>query len=276
MSSQRRIDASRANGALSCGPVTHEGHARCQTAPTTHGLTARSIVLETESQDDFRALRDAYLIEFQPESTLELYLVEQLVAAQWRLDRAAYIETALLDLEVARQEPQIRKEFEACDNETRTAIAFRTLCDESRAFASLDRYEARLQRTYTRALKTLTALRENRKVNKGPNPTNGQCDPPSPPSPGAGKELGFQPIAQAPSAPELPQEPPRSEHPLRQPGGNADRGRSTPLFRLIPHWNQLGFQAHLRIGKCGDGSAASNRSTRLPARGWGTRRPGVR
>jgi hypothetical protein len=222
MSSQRRIDASRANGALSRGPVTPEGHARCQTAATTHGLTARRIVLETESEDDFRALRDAYLTEFQPESALELHLVGQLVAASWRLDRAAAIETALLDYQVARQEPDIRKEFDVCDNDTRIALAFRTLCGESRALATLERYEAHLQRTYYRALEMLTARRENRKVQKGPNPINGHRDPPAPPPLTGGKEPA-SPTAEAPSASELSQDHPRGHRPASRP--LADRGK---------------------------------------------------
>jgi hypothetical protein len=139
MSSQRRIDASRANGALSHGPVTPEGLARCENAPVIHGLTAHTIVLESESEDEFRALRDAYLAEFQPQSTRDLFLVDQLVAARWRLARAVYIETALLDLQKTRQEPQVEKDFQECDQKTRTALAFRFMCDESRTFAALDR-----------------------------------------------------------------------------------------------------------------------------------------
>ena len=134
MSSQRRIAASRANGARSRGPVTPEGLARCQAASLTHGLTARRTVLGNESMDGFRALREAYVLHFRPESRLEVDTVDSLAAARWRLDRAISLEVTLLDLEMERQEPEIQKEFEVCDAETRTAIAYRALCDAGGRF----------------------------------------------------------------------------------------------------------------------------------------------
>ena len=249
MSSQRRKDASRANGALSHGPVTPEGLARCQSAPLTHGLTAHAIVLESESEDDFRALYDAYLAEFQPPSARDLFLVEQLVSARWRLDRAVYTETALLDLKMAQQEPQVEREFSACDKKTRTALAFRALCDESRAFAALDRYEARLQRAYYRALNALTAPREKKKSHKGPSPVNGHYDPPAPPPPMVPQEPAPQPDALPPAPLEPPEvepgahlhscegkhEPPASQVRVEQPGDfvPADRADQSSHHRAV-------------------------------------------
>jgi len=65
MSSQRRIDSSRVNGAKPYGPATPEGRARSDAAGITHGLTARRVLLDNEPEDDFRALRDIYLLHFQ-------------------------------------------------------------------------------------------------------------------------------------------------------------------------------------------------------------------
>jgi hypothetical protein len=186
MSSQRRKDASRANGARSRGPITPEGLDRCRNASITHGLTARrTIVLETESKDEFATLFDAYLDYFQPANVVEHSFVLQLVTAQWRMDRAAALETALLDLEVDRQEPKIKQEFEVCDKGTRLAIAYRALCDDSRVLTTLNRYEARHTRTFHRALKAL----ENRPVHKGPSSENGHSGPlPSEPAPAGQSE----------------------------------------------------------------------------------------
>ena len=75
MSTQRRIDSSRANGARSHGPKTPEGLARCRAAPITHGHSARQVVLENESLDEFRALREMYLVHFRPESPFDLDLL---------------------------------------------------------------------------------------------------------------------------------------------------------------------------------------------------------
>ena len=67
MSSQRKIDSSRANGALSHGPKTPQGRALSDAAHITHGLNSRRTVLGHESEEEFRALREAYVIYFQPE-----------------------------------------------------------------------------------------------------------------------------------------------------------------------------------------------------------------
>jgi len=121
MSSQRRIDASRANGALSHGPKTPEGRALSAAAALTHGLTARRTLVGNESEEAFRALRDVYTLYFQPENRLELDWLEEFIASRWRLIRITSMETALLTLEVDHQEPDVKKQFEVCETETRIA-----------------------------------------------------------------------------------------------------------------------------------------------------------
>jgi hypothetical protein len=141
-------------------------------AAATHGLTARRVLLENESEDNFRALRDLYLLHFQPRNPFEADLVEQLVAARWRLDRVWSLETALLEVEIGRREPEIEKEFRTCGDEIRTALAFRALYDESRAFSGLSRYESRFRRICDRVVKLLLALRAHQKLREEPSPIN--------------------------------------------------------------------------------------------------------
>jgi len=173
MSSQRRIDSSRANGAKSRGPVTPEGRARSHAAGLTHGLTARRLVLGNESEEEFNALREDYLAEYQPQTRSQCDLVDQLVAIRWRLNRVLALQTALIDHEMHRQEPEILEEFEICAPDTRIVIAYKALCDESRALESLNRHEARLSAECRRTLKLLAPLLENRKFHQEPSPTNG-------------------------------------------------------------------------------------------------------
>jgi hypothetical protein len=175
MSSQRRIDASRANGALSHGPKTPRGRALSDAAHTTHGLNSRRTVLGHE----FRAMHEAYVVYFQPDTRAEFDLLDEFVAARWRLLRITGIETALFDLELDQQEPAIKDKFQVCDVETRSALAFKALCDESRALGVLNRYEGRIRRTHDRLFKRLEAYRKNRvnkKVHIQPSPVNEHPD----------------------------------------------------------------------------------------------------
>ena len=184
MSSQRRIDSSRANGAKSRGPVTAEGRARSDMAPVTHGLTARQVLLENESEADFLTLHDLYMLHFQPRNPYEKDLVEQLIAARWRLDRTWAYETALLEVEVGRCEPDIEEEFDRCSDTTRNALALRSLYEESPVLAGLSRYEVRFRRICDKISKRLESRRANQKTNEEPSPINGhlRIQPQLPPS----------------------------------------------------------------------------------------------
>jgi hypothetical protein len=71
---------------------------------------------------------------------------------------------------LVKQRPQIEKEYEAIDDDTRLALAFTGLSDNSRTLALLNRYEARMQRTYRGALESLRTLREIQKLQNDPNP----------------------------------------------------------------------------------------------------------
>src|SRR5258707_1183927 len=66
MPSQLQSDTARANGAKSNGPATPEGRAISSRNSLRHGLTAKAVVLPGESQEEFQALLDAYIDQFQP------------------------------------------------------------------------------------------------------------------------------------------------------------------------------------------------------------------
>jgi hypothetical protein len=115
-------------------------------------------------------LRESYLLQFSPRNQVEADLVDQMIAARWRLERLWNIETSLLDLELVKQRPQIEEEYEVIDDDLRLALAFSSLSDNSRTLALLNRYEARMQRTYRSALESLHTLREMEKLQNDPNP----------------------------------------------------------------------------------------------------------
>lgn len=162
MPSERKLLAARANGALCKGHKTPQGIAHSSANAVTHGLTARNLVLTNESRKQYEALRESWIAALKPQDCVELGIVEQAIAARWRLERVLSMECALLDWEMKKQQENVEVLFVNVDGDTRLALAFRTLADESRTLALLSRYESRHRRDCARAIETLQTLRSIR------------------------------------------------------------------------------------------------------------------
>jgi hypothetical protein len=170
----KKSATARANGAKSHGPATAAGRARSSQNARRHGLAtgaAGSVVLPTESLEDFHALLNSYLAEFAPVGPVENELVEAMAAARWRLNRIATIETTFLGNEIDRLAPYADKSFAAMHrvptSDDRLAHAFNTLGNGA-SLNLLIRYEGTLSRSYARAFKQFQLLRSLR-VRSQPN-----------------------------------------------------------------------------------------------------------
>ncbi len=171
--SEARRAAARANGARSHGPVTPEGKAKSALNAITHGLTAGTLVLTTESKEKYEALLESYRAEYDPQGQTEHDLVEEVAAAKWLHRRALAMITALLDVTMDRMEKEIVAEFENIDNAARTALAFAKEADETGTLNLLHRYAARHARDYHRALDKLRQIQNGkRERSDGPDATN--------------------------------------------------------------------------------------------------------
>jgi hypothetical protein len=123
MSSSLQIEANRANGKKSKGPVSVEGKLKSlansarSTGPVTaggkassaqnalrHGILAESVVLTTESQEAFIAILRAHEEEFRPTSYVEHRYVETMTLADWRRQRLLCLEKELFEIELSRQD----------------------------------------------------------------------------------------------------------------------------------------------------------------------------
>jgi hypothetical protein len=151
MSSDRRTLSSRANGRRAKGPVTAVGKLRSSQNALRHGLLARCLVLEDESPEAFQALLAQHLDRLQPVDGLEFGMIEEMVAASWRMRRAWAIETHMIDTVAAGPDPSATP----IDSIT---TAFSSLAASS-ALPLMHRYETRLHMVYQRALHNLLMLR---------------------------------------------------------------------------------------------------------------------
>jgi hypothetical protein len=97
MPTDRQIAANRENAKHSTGPATEAGLQISSMNRTSHGLTARRVVMKDESQEEFDNLHALLMDEYDPQSPTEAELVQELAAATWRLRRADRLETEALD-----------------------------------------------------------------------------------------------------------------------------------------------------------------------------------
>ncbi len=198
MSSQRKIDAARANGALGRGRKTPAGLARSAQNAYRHGLFASCVLLKEESRDNFEELHRQFRDRFLPVDGVEDGLIEEMVSSFWRMRRVCAMETTLMKSNIQDQGDT--------DPALRPAYAFTSLA-ASPEFNLLHRHEARLQRMFQRALDNLMRLREDdrreeawteenaplQEVRIPPSPVSAQPpEPPVPPPPAS--EEAYNPI----------------------------------------------------------------------------------
>ena len=165
-------EAARRNGAKSKGPVTLEGKRISALNATRHGLRAeKPFVLENESAEDFEEFREAIVQRCQPADKLELDLCVEMAHARWRLHRTWTIETAMLDNKMTQQHEHLLEEWSPLDEGTRLSEAWTALANYGQGLSLLHRYEARLRRTFERALQNLERLqRHHEKMPNEPEP----------------------------------------------------------------------------------------------------------
>ena len=99
VTSTRRIAANRRSALRSTGPVTREGKARAARNALRHGILSPQVVVDgddAERVEDFHALLDSLLDQFNPRDVIERSLVQRVAACFWRLRRAQRFEVGAL------------------------------------------------------------------------------------------------------------------------------------------------------------------------------------
>ncbi len=183
-----KSESARINGAKSRGPKTPAGKAKSSQNAIKHGIFAKVIVLRNENADLFEQLTQDFVRRFEPRDGVELAIVEQMVAATWRLSRCWELQTQTMNLELEKdQDP---------DNENLKARSFHATIGNSPAMQLLHRFENSYERIINRAIRTLANIRKN-----FPMPDNDEqkCEnEPKPPSNDSTNQPLDHPIARSP------------------------------------------------------------------------------
>ncbi len=86
MATQAQIEANRRNAQKSTGPRTAAGKAVSRGNAWRHGFFCQTVRFTDEQQKaDFAQLREAMLQSHDPRSSIEIWLVDQIVLALWKL-----------------------------------------------------------------------------------------------------------------------------------------------------------------------------------------------
>lgn len=97
MEDDRRREANQRNAQKSTGPRTASGKARSSRNATRHGLLSQRMLLDGESEAEFKALRQGMRRSLRPVGEFEEELVERMVTATWRKRRGDRVELGLWD-----------------------------------------------------------------------------------------------------------------------------------------------------------------------------------
>ena len=222
MPSDLKSETSRINGAKSHGPKTPEGKETSSQNSLKHGFTSRkTLILKTESPDEYRAFLAEHIAIHQPTTLPESELVDQMAIARWRIRRFVGAETVLIDCEMVRNREKVDKEFGPTDSDLHLAMAIRSLADESRCLSLMSRYESRLQRVHDKAYAALRELQQSRPAvptapSDPPAASGPAPEPPPTPTYSPSVSAGADPTTYNPSVSEGTQ--PRSQNIAKRKG----------------------------------------------------------
>jgi hypothetical protein len=152
MPSDKQIRASKANGALSRGPVTEQGKRNCARNGTRHGLLSQTVVLEAEVDGRFLELFEDYLDEYQPRTASQVSFVENMAVARWRQFRIWGMQKSAMDRDMALQDPAVGPA------PIRALFALRNSAENLGSPDVLLRYEIAFERQFSHALTRLLEL----------------------------------------------------------------------------------------------------------------------
>ena len=164
MLSEQKLQANRLNAQKSTGPRTPEGKAICSQNASRHRHLADVVLLACEDRAQFLRRCRRFHRQFLPVGPVEVALVNEMIAATWRMDRVSILEARILDHSYITTPAPILPDpsTDRPDHSPvafRNALAFRELTDNSRVLPHLAREAARHRRDFHKALSTLERRR---------------------------------------------------------------------------------------------------------------------
>ena len=161
--SPAQLDANRANAQLSTGPRTEAGKLRSSQNATSHGFRSTSVVLAHEDHSEFDDTLAYYRQRFAANDRDLEHLIEQLVAAQWKLARVQRLQRLFVDSEI----------FGITENDTSEPNGDQLILNHMKersddVLVQLHRYEAQFDRLSWRIRHAIEKITERTQGYVGP------------------------------------------------------------------------------------------------------------
>jgi hypothetical protein len=129
------------------GPTSPSGRATSSENSTTHGCRSQRLLVKGEKQEDLDALRAKWMDQFKPYNFVLTLLVEEIIRADWMLERARRNETIVVE-RLAEKDPD---DWEKADHDRANLFGRYVRNAESgfnramRAFREMQKHDAYLR-----------------------------------------------------------------------------------------------------------------------------------
>jgi hypothetical protein len=150
-------ERNRQNAQHSTGPRTEAGKAISSQNRLAHGLCSSSLIIRGETQEEFDDLQIHTHITFDPQTDEETLLVDQLVEAIWRLNRARRVESRAFEHMMDLTDSFLSRGGSVETDQTTGSLLGNSLFDPNhqKVMATIQRYVTAAERTYRQSLKAV-------------------------------------------------------------------------------------------------------------------------
>jgi len=162
MATEAQINANRENAKKSTGPRTPAGKTISSRNSLVHGMTSGQFLPPGADPNEFFQLLDQFRARFQPADEVEDALVERLAAAEFKMRTIRYLDAGLFHFQAEANPMPAQYNKEGRTNPL--AWAFHNDSKYYNSFSKLIRYEGALQREFSRALRELLMLQDERRA----------------------------------------------------------------------------------------------------------------
>jgi hypothetical protein len=211
MATEAQMNANRQNAKKSTGPRTPEGKNISSRNSLVHGMTSGKFLPPDGDPKEFLQLQSQFRDRFKPFDEAEDALVERMVAAEFKMRSVRYMDAGIFHYELKTNPmPQHFSE-----DERTNPLAWAFQCDSAghNSFSKLIRYEGFLQREFSRSLRDLYKMQDERRAREA----EAAKAPPANPKKENTKQTQSPDPTNAPNGPVAP-DPPQNSSPNPLPG----------------------------------------------------------